>query len=146
MTNHDFSPTRGSGSFAFTLRDAFAIAFRHQRVLILCFGGVLLGTVLAALLMPPNYRAETRILVKHERVDPVVSSEQSMPSQGRDEVTEEQLNSEAALITSDDVLRQTVVTCGLQKRKSLTGWLFRRSEDEKIAKARLPVSGSERSA
>jgi len=136
MTNQDFSSTKGTGPFAFTLRDVFAIAFRHKRVLVLCFGGVLLGTLLAALLMPPNYRAETRILVKHERVDPVVSSEQSMPAQGRDEVTEEQLNSEAALITSDDVLRQTVVACGLQKKHhSLTGWLLHKTEAEKVAKA-----------
>jgi uncharacterized protein involved in exopolysaccharide biosynthesis len=135
MTNQDFSSTKGTGPFAFTLRDAFAIGFRHKRVLVLCFCGVLLGTLVAAILMPPNYRAETRILVKHERVDPVVSPEQSLPTQGRDEVTEEQLNSEAALITSDDVLRQAVVACGLQKRKSITGWLFRRSDDEKIARA-----------
>jgi uncharacterized protein involved in exopolysaccharide biosynthesis len=136
MTNHEFSSTKGTGPFAFTLRDVVAIVFRHTRVLVLCFGGVMLGTVLVAVLMPPNYRAETRILVKHERVDPVVSSEQSLPTQGRDEVTEEQLNSEAALITSDDVLRQTVLACSLQKsHKSLTAWLFGRTEEQKIAKA-----------
>jgi len=135
MTNHNFSSGRTTGPFAFTLRDALAIAFRHKRVMILCFGGVLLGTVLAAMLMPPNYKAETRILVKRERVDPVVSSEQSVPAQGRDEVTEEQLNSEAALIESDDVLRRTVTTCGLQHHKSLSGRLFPRTEDQNIAKA-----------
>src|ERR1700677_3616277 len=137
MTNQDYTPAKGTGPFAFTMRDILAIGFRHKRVLVLCFGGVLLGTLLAAILTPPNYRAETRILVKHERVDPVVSAEQSAPtSQARnDEVTEEQLNSEAALVTSDDVLRQTVVACGLQHHKSLTGWLFGRKEEEKIAKA-----------
>jgi uncharacterized protein involved in exopolysaccharide biosynthesis len=137
MTNFEFSSPKGTGPFAFTLRDIIAVGFRHKRVLMLCFGGVLLGTLLAVLLMPPNYRAETRILVKHERVDPVVSAEQSAPtSQARnDEVTEEQLNSEAALILSDDVLRETVVKCGLQRHKSLSAWLFGRTEDQKIAKA-----------
>jgi uncharacterized protein involved in exopolysaccharide biosynthesis len=137
MTNYEFSSPKGTGPFAFTLRDIIAVGFRHKRVLALCFGGVLLGTLLAVLLMPPNYRAETRILVKHERVDPVVTSEQSAPTAqvSSDEVTEEQLNSEAALIVSDDVLRQTVVTCGLQKHKSLSAWLFGRTEDQKIAKA-----------
>ena len=137
MTNQDYTPAKGTGPFAFTMRDILAIGFRHKRVLVLCFSGVLLGTLLAAILTPPNYRAETRILVKHERVDPVVSAEQSAPtSQARnDEVTEEQLNSEAALVTSDDVLRQTVVACGLQHHKSLTGWLFGRTEEQKIAKA-----------
>ena len=61
MTNHDFSATRGTGPFAFTLRDAFAIGFRHKRVLVLCFGGVLLGTLAAAILMPPNYHAGDKL-------------------------------------------------------------------------------------
>jgi uncharacterized protein involved in exopolysaccharide biosynthesis len=135
MTNYDFNSAKSTKPFAFTLRDGLAIGFRHKRVLILCFGGVLLGTVLAAILIPPSYRAETRILVKRERVDPVVSSSQSVPAPSRDEVTEEQLNSEAALVESDDVLRQTVLSCGLQQRKSLSGWLFGRTDDQKIARA-----------
>lgn len=136
MTNYDFnSPAKSTGTFAFTLRDVLAVGFRHKRLLMLCFGGVLLGTVLAIVLMPPEYMARTQILVKHERVDPVITSQQSMPVQARDEVSEEQLNSEVAIIESDDVLRQTVVACGLQNRKSVSAWLFKRSEDEKIAKA-----------
>jgi uncharacterized protein involved in exopolysaccharide biosynthesis len=136
MTNYDFNnPAKSAGTFVFTLRDVLAVGFRHKRVLMLCFGGVLLGTLLAMVLVPPEYRAETKILVKRERVDPVVSSEQSVPVQGHDEVTEEQLNSEVAIIESEDVLRQTVVNCGLQQRKSASDWLFQRSEDQKIAKA-----------
>jgi len=135
MTNYDSNPAQSTGAFAFTLRDVMAIGFRHKRVVTLCFGGVLLGTVLAILLMPGEYVAQTKILVKRERVDPVVSSEQSMPVQARDEVTEAQLNSEVAIIESDDVLRQTVMSCGLQRGKSFSAWLFRRTEDQKIAKA-----------
>ena len=136
MTSYDFNnPAKSTGTFAFTLRDVLAVGFRHKRLLMLCFGGVLLGTVLTILLMPPEYMARTQILVKHERVDPVITSQQSMPVQARDEVSEEQLNSEVAIIESEDVLRQTVVSCGLQNRKSFSGWLFGRTEDERIAKA-----------
>lgn len=137
MTSQDFNVAKTSGPLAFTLRDLLAVGFRHKRAFALCFCGVLLGTMLAALLMPPTYRSETRILVKHERVDPIVSADQTAPMvQGRnDEVTEEQMNSEAALVTSDDVLRRTVVACGLQNRKSLVGWIFGRTEEQKIAKA-----------
>jgi uncharacterized protein involved in exopolysaccharide biosynthesis len=135
MTNYDLNSTKNAGAFAFTLRDVLAVAFRHKRVLTLCFGGVLLGTLLTIALMPAQYVAETKILVKRERVDPVVSPEQSMPVQAHDEVTEEQLNSEVALIESDDVLRQVVVSCRLQQHKSVSGWLFPRTEDQNIAKA-----------
>jgi uncharacterized protein involved in exopolysaccharide biosynthesis len=135
MTNYDFDAAKGKGAFVFTLRDVLAVGFRHKRVLVMCFGGVLLGTLLAILLMPAEYVAQTKILVKRERVDPVVSPEQSMPVQAHDEVTEEQLNSEVAIVESDDVLRQTVVACGLQKHKSLASWLFAPTEDQKIAKA-----------
>lgn len=135
MTNYELNSAKSTGAFAFTLRDVLAVGFRHKRVLMLCFGGVLLGTVLAILFMPPEYVAQTKVLVKHERVDPVITSQQSLPVQAHDEVSEEQLNSEVAIIESDDVLRQTVVTCGLQNRRSFSAWLFGRTEDQKIAKA-----------
>ena len=142
MANHDFNSGNGTGSSAFTARDVLAIAFRHKRVLIVCFGGVLLGTALMIALMPTEYVAQTRILVKRERVDPVVSPEQSQPLQVRDEVTEEQLNSEVALIENEDVLRQTVLSCNLQQRKSLSAWLFGRTEDQKVAKAMERLEGN----
>ena len=39
--------------------------------------------------------------------------------QVKEDISEEELNSEIELIESDDVLRQTVLTCGLQQRKSM---------------------------
>jgi uncharacterized protein involved in exopolysaccharide biosynthesis len=123
-------------AFSFTLRDFVAIGFRHKRLLILCFGGLLLGTIAATLLMPPKYQAVTKILVKRERVDPVVTPQRSDNMQVKEDISEEELNSEIELILSDDVLRQTVLTCGLQTRKSLLAYIgIRRSEEEKISKA-----------
>jgi len=123
MTDHDFGLVNRTQVFSFTLRDFVAIGFRHKRLLVLCFSGLLLGTVLATVLIPPKYQAVTKILVKRERVDPVVTSQRSDPMQVKEDVGEEELNSEIELIESDDVLRQTVIANGLQKHKSMLAYI-----------------------
>ena len=50
--------------------------------------------------------AATKILVKRERVDPVVTPQRSDNMQVKEDISEEELNSEIELIESDDVLRQ----------------------------------------
>jgi len=125
-----------ASGFSFTLRDLLAIGFRHKRAFVLCFGGILAGSVLAMFLVPPSYESVGQILVMRERVDPVVSAEKNDPMQVRGEVTEEEMNSEAELIASDDVLRKTVLASGLDKAPSLLSFLsFGQSEDQKIARA-----------
>ena len=114
ITSHGHRP------YSFTARDVVAIGFRHQRVLVLCFVGVLLGVGLSALFLPTKYRAETKLLVKRERVDPVVSPEQNAPMTFHDTVSEEEINSEVELIQSQDVLRKVVTTCGLDKKNFLS--------------------------
>ena len=111
----------GNGSFSFTARDVVAIGFRHQRVMVLCFLGVVLGVGLSALLLPSKYRAETKLLVKRERVDPVITPEQNAPMVFHDTVGEEEINSEVELIQSQDVLHNVVTTCGLDKKSFLSG-------------------------
>ena len=110
-------------AYSFTARDVVAIGFRHQRVMVLCFIGVFCGVLLSALFIPVKYRAETKLLVKRERVDPVVSPEQNAPMMFKDTVDEEEINSEIELIESQDVLHTVVVTCGLDKKKFLSGIL-----------------------
>jgi|HubBroStandDraft_1064217.scaffolds.fasta_scaffold03287_7 uncharacterized protein involved in exopolysaccharide biosynthesis len=113
----------GHRPHSFTARDVVAIGFRHQRLLVLCFVGVVLGVGLSALVLPTKYRAETKLLVKRERVDPVVSPDQNAPMMFHDTVSEEEINSEVELIQSADVLQKVVVTCGLDKKKVLSGFL-----------------------
>ncbi len=115
--------SHGHRTYSFTARDVVAIGFRHQRVLGLCFAGVLLGVSLSALFLPTKYRAETKLLVKRERVDPVVSPEQNAPMTFHDTVSEEEINSEVELIQSPDVLQKVVATCGLDKKKFLSSLL-----------------------
>jgi uncharacterized protein involved in exopolysaccharide biosynthesis len=97
-----------------TLRDLMRVMFRHRQLVALSFLGVFGGAILAAILLP-GYEARMKILVKHERVDPVVTSEPNTVSQqiSNELVTDEDLNSEVELIQSRDLLEKVVETCGL---------------------------------
>jgi uncharacterized protein involved in exopolysaccharide biosynthesis len=116
MDEPNFSNHDGSGVHSPTLRDLFAIIFRHRRLMALSFFGILLGAILAGVLQPNRYEAGMKILVKRERVDPVVTSEASAQSQFALGVTEEELNSEVELLKSRDMLEQVVLACALQQQ------------------------------
>lgn len=118
--------------FPATFRDLVAIGFRHPRLATVCFVGICLGSVLAAVFFP-RYQAESKILVNRERVDPVVTSQQNTAFTSiRDVVSEEELNSEVEIINSQDLLRKVVTALGLHNRwywQSTFGGL---TENEKI--------------
>jgi succinoglycan biosynthesis transport protein ExoP len=135
MNSNDQDPVSGKATGSFSLRDVLTIVFRHKRVVVLSFFGILTGAFLAAALHAPEYRASTKFLIERERLDPVISPGQSSP-EGRSEVTEEELNSEVELIESGDVLREVVVACGLQQHKSfLSSLLGGGDEPTRIAQA-----------
>lgn len=119
---------------AFTTRDLVAMGFRHRKALLISFFAVLLGTAITAEIMP-RYEAHTEILVHRERVDPVVSAQSGNPIIENDVVTEEQLNSEAELLKSDDVLRPVVLNLGLEKQHMRTMFFFHRKPEEAVFKA-----------
>jgi len=136
MSEKVFMDENAQRDLSFTLRDVAAIGFRHKRVMILCFCGIFLGVVLCGLLLPSKYQAETKLLVKRERADAVVTPGQAAPVMFRDTVTEEELNSEVELIHSEDVLRNVVITCRLdQKRSLLSLGGFKESQEHRTAKA-----------
>jgi uncharacterized protein involved in exopolysaccharide biosynthesis len=54
-----------------------------------------------------------KLLVRQERVDPVVTADKTAMVASRPEVTEEELQSEVELLKSRDLLEQVVKTCGL---------------------------------
>jgi uncharacterized protein involved in exopolysaccharide biosynthesis len=110
----------GHRAYSFTARDVAAIGFRHKRVLVLCFVGVVLGVGLSTLVLPSKYRAETKLLVKRERVDPMITPDKNAPVTFHDTVSEEEINSEVELITSQDVLQKVVTECGLDKKKAIS--------------------------
>jgi uncharacterized protein involved in exopolysaccharide biosynthesis len=134
--NEQFSANNEHQGFPISVKDVVAIGFRHKRSMLVCFLAVFFGAVLVGILMPTTYQAHSKLLVKRERVDPIVSPGQSAPVMVKDEVTEEELNSEVELLESDDVLRQVVLASGLQRRSSLMGRLIGREDEAgKVAKA-----------
>jgi uncharacterized protein involved in exopolysaccharide biosynthesis len=135
MRDQEFTQAQGTGNFGFTLRDLLAIGFRHKRAFLLCFAGILLGTLAAVLVLPSTYESTAQIVVKRERVDPIVTPEKNDATQMVSAITEEELNSEAQLIFSEDVLRKAVIASKLDQRKSFLSALFAETEDQKVAKA-----------
>jgi uncharacterized protein involved in exopolysaccharide biosynthesis len=102
-----------------SMRDLFAPLFRRRRVLALVFIGVSVGLLLLAATIGPAYTSHMAILVNRERLDPLVTSESTSQLMTTSEpVTEQEINSEAELLKSRDVLRQVVLANGLDKPKA----------------------------
>jgi uncharacterized protein involved in exopolysaccharide biosynthesis len=118
-----------------TLRDVLAPLFRRRRLLTLSFLGIFLGGILSAVVMPKQYEAHMKILVKRERIDPVVTTEATTQgSQSAPAVTEEEINSEVELLRSRDLLEKVVLANGLQQEKkgSLWGELMPKKSSEML--------------
>src|SRR2546430_7078071 len=114
MIERDLAADAAEGTAALRLRDFVEVGFRQRRVIINSFLGIFSVAVLLAFLLPKKYEAQMKILVRHERAESVVSPERESPVQWRTEVSEEELQSEAELIKSRDLLTKVVVACDLQ--------------------------------
>ncbi len=115
-------------------RQAATVIFRHRRLSIIGAAAVVLAIVLGAIVLP-KYQSEMKILVKRGRVDPVVTSSETNDRQTQiinSAITEEELNSEVEVLTSDDLLRQVVLANHLQD--GVHNW-FDRSEEGQIQEA-----------
>ena len=97
-----------------TLRDIATPLFRHQKLVLLTFLALVLGIILGIILLPKDYEAKMKILVKRERVDAAVTPGRDAVMSNPGEVTEEELNSEVELLKSRDLLEKVVVACNLQ--------------------------------
>src|SRR5579863_2524523 len=86
------------------LRDLLAVGLRHRRLVTICFLGLMAGVLLSVFLLPPHYKAATKILVKRERADLVVTADPSGEQQQAPiAVSETDLNSEIELMKSQDM-------------------------------------------
>jgi uncharacterized protein involved in exopolysaccharide biosynthesis len=99
-----------------TMRDIASPIFRQRRVALLVFVGIFAGAILGAFFAPRSYESEMKILVNRDRVDAPVTpdSNVSEPVTAARAVSEEDINSEVELLKSDDLLRQVVLSCGLE--------------------------------
>jgi uncharacterized protein involved in exopolysaccharide biosynthesis len=116
MENQSIEIYGGRLQRTFTPRDAVGVCFQHWRLILLVFCPIFLGAVLSALFSPNTYEAETEILVRRERSDPVVSPGSDAASNLATTVTEEDLNSEVELLKNRELLTTVVITCGLDRR------------------------------
>ena len=98
-----------------TARDVLAVFFRQRRLVVVSFCVIFMAAWLYGLLLP-SYRAEMLVLVGHGRKDPVVTGQATSSELQREEVTEEELNSESELLQDEGLLKKVVTTTGLAKR------------------------------
>jgi uncharacterized protein involved in exopolysaccharide biosynthesis len=118
-----------------TMRDVLAVLFRQRRLLLTSFIGILLG-LLAYRLLCPSYEAEMKVLVSRRRVDPVVTPAPTQVQLEREDVTEEELNSEVELLHDREILRTVVRAAGLASTgDSWFTWMRGQTEEEQLAHA-----------
>ena len=92
-----------------SIRDLIAPVFRRRRLIVLIFLGVFAAMTLLGLLSGPTYASRTVILVNRERQDPLVTTASTTQATMSLPMTEEEVNSEAELLTSRDILEQVVI-------------------------------------
>jgi len=130
----------GKETQAITARDFLTIGFRHSQLILNTFLGIFAVAVVIALLLPKMYEAQMKILVRHERAEPVVTPEREAPVQQPAQVSEEELQSEAELIRSRDLLGKVVVACNLLDSSGGSLWgNHEEDSDQKIAGAVLKL-------
>jgi len=98
-------------------RDALAVTFRHRSLIRKAFLWTLLGGILAVVLFGIKYESDAEIAVRlWTRTPAAVTPDQSpRPLPPSDNgATEEMINSEIELLTSNDILQHVVVSCNLQ--------------------------------
>jgi uncharacterized protein involved in exopolysaccharide biosynthesis len=97
-----------------TVRELVAIGFRRKRIIGISFVCIFLIIALALSFVPNRYDAEMKILVKQTRVDPMVTPNPEQPERVGN-LTEQDLESEAELLKSRDVLEGAAAQCAVQK-------------------------------
>jgi uncharacterized protein involved in exopolysaccharide biosynthesis len=96
-----------------TGRDLVRPLFRYRRCGLTVFICSAVVVALAVLLWPATYRAEMTILVKRERIDPVVTTGRDVSQQARLDVSDSDLYSAVELLKSRDLLEAVVLASAL---------------------------------
>ena len=99
-----------------TPRDVVAVVFRHGWLMVISFFGIFFGAVVVTWLMPQVYEAHVKIMVKRDRIDPVIGPTQNTQLVHED-LTEQDLNSEVELLKGRDLLEKVVVETGFHKQR-----------------------------
>jgi uncharacterized protein involved in exopolysaccharide biosynthesis len=102
------------------VRHLVAVIFRQRRTVIVSFLVLSTLATIAAYLQPVHYESRARLLVTRARADATVTTAQEGTAPNLTEVTDKELQSEAQILQSSDLLRAVVASCGLTERP---GWL-----------------------
>jgi uncharacterized protein involved in exopolysaccharide biosynthesis len=103
---------------------------------------VVLGAGVLCALLAPSYKAEMKVLVRRGRIDPAVTpTETASPLMAREEITEEELNSEVELLQDQDILRKVVLDTGLTASVAWFPRLSREDSEDQIARAVRRLAG-----
>ncbi len=108
-----------------TMRDIAAVFFRHGRLWLITFLVIAIAITLYGASCP-TYRAEMKILIKRGRT--VASATPTVvqgPQFGRQDITEEDINSEVELLRDRETLTRAVQSSGLA---AAAGWTLRQSD------------------
>jgi uncharacterized protein involved in exopolysaccharide biosynthesis len=123
-----------------TARDVAAVFFRQKKLFLISFALVLgLGVIYA--LLVPSYKAEMKVLVRRGRIDATVTPTETASSLERENVTEEEMNSEVELLQDEDILRNVVLASGLAESQHWYSALDKNSREEQIARAVKRLAG-----
>jgi uncharacterized protein involved in exopolysaccharide biosynthesis len=109
-----------------TMRDLVAPLFRNRRAMVGAFIAFTILTSLAAYALSSSYKVRMEVLVNRERVDPSVTAQTTSGAPTTQQpLTEEEINSEAEILVSPDLLKQVVLANNLQdrERKSVVAWI-----------------------
>jgi polysaccharide biosynthesis transport protein len=124
-----------TASGSITARDIAAVFFRRPKIVLISFFIVLCAGVFYVLLFP-TYQAEMKVLVRHGRIDPAVTpTETTAPLVEREEVSEEELNSEVELLQDQDVLRKVVLVTGLADSHVFLSRVLHEDREQQITTA-----------
>lgn len=107
---------------SWTLRETATTLFRRRRLLVVVFLSIAGIAILLALFLPNQYQSRLKILVKNARADVVITPGRTNPTEVNSDVSETQINSEIALLTSKDLLEQVVKQNGLERQSSSGFW------------------------
>ena len=107
---------------SWTLRTTATTLFRRKWLFIGVFSSIAVVAILLAVFLPNQYQSRMKILVKNARADVVITPGQTNAADVNSEVTETQINSEIALLTSKDLLEEVVKQNGLDRQASSALW------------------------
>jgi uncharacterized protein involved in exopolysaccharide biosynthesis len=103
-----------------SLRTLLESCFRHPMRLACAAGLPLLCTIVLLLFMPKRYQATMQLAVLNTRQYSVISSDSDAPTKLVGDITDTDVNSQAQLVRSRDVLDQTLNQLGQPDHPALT--------------------------